>query len=445
MIALAIEYMMDQDDLRASILLTAFDRVVSPVSPESDWLSQNSLEIDHLSTSARSIQWTIAIETAIERNHLECFSILASHYHGSDWETRTELLVQLLSVAITHASNLIVASLLETMSDLTALQTEIDAIQTIQMPTKMAQECLQILMDRPSAEMPIRSILAALQYGADPTPHHEQFLKLAVTDYRIAEYLVSHNVRVIPERAHAMFWAEMTRRQCPSYQVLHAIWDRYQDHIQPNGIFAEVDQITNTYTGKSGSRWQLALQIDPEACCYIEWSNRAAKIMIKLANIGQRELDAFLSRFPATSCPQSPSSGHRLDVFAKSNDAMWSVVFGNNLIYHDRTMPIVQALIDASCKNAIDGDYRSYHLHDQMILIADSPVESRMPHQDPVLLQPVRYHNLDVVGLNLSSGKLPTPASVMTACQTSASINQLAWRKQQDQHARELEAFRTRC
>jgi len=123
-------------------------------------------------------------------------------------------------------------------------------------------------------------------------------------------------------------------------------------------------------------------------------------------------------------CPRHRhGTGYRLDLFADRSHAVVYASRSRSLAHEKQKEQIVQSLIDASQRNAMPGQTASYHLRGQMVLIVNSPVAGRIRDCVRDTLVPVRYREMKVVGIDLSSQRYPNPEQVIEACRNCASLN----------------------
>ena len=206
----------------------------------------------------------------------------------------------------------------------------------------------------------------------------------------------------------------------------------YSEHIRPHGIFRAVSlqqplvhaRSANSEIGR-GTRWHLALQIDPEACCWIDGDQFDLDQTLIRLMANSADLDAFLQRFPTVGCPAKID--HRLNLFANHNRVI------SHAIRHYRNGPVVEMLITASWKNARYEDAESYHRSGQTLLIVYSPVQIETVTDDglhTVDLEPIHYRDLAVTGINLQEDRILTPDQILSACESCPTLVGSIWRKQ---------------
>jgi len=426
-----------------SLIVSTHDRDVARM------LSIRHAPLD-IFTTANYVQVLQAAHTAIRGDRAHVLNFLLTKMRGADYLDicRKELIASLFVTAIKHESAVVIGMLLLKQAN------RISARGSARISPDMAQQCLCILMSKP--KLRIVQIHAAIICGADPEPFHDRIFLHAMKHQTTFHRYLQSNMRPDPSRVNDLFWSQM--RNPDENDRSSAVrrmwdWDQCAPHIEPAGIFAAVDQMPNHCHDKTlGSRWQLALRIDPEACCYITSRMDVAQTVIDLATIGQAELDAFLAMFPMVSCPKnehnptqpSAEGSHRLDISIDDNSIMVSIAFHSQLAQKNRTMSVIQSLIDASVRNTHPDSYSAYFLHDRVLLIVDSPVAASEKRDGiRILPAPIQYYSLSVIGIDLSTQQYYDSEQAMTACQACVPLNHLAWRKQQAIHEAEIVAMRS--
>lgn len=431
-------------DHRMAAMFSAMDRVLAANDEQVEWLTTHELPIGDLTNSTKTREYQIVHRAMVEFDRYRELDVLAMHRYGSEYATSPEIIQSILADAIDLDGQLIIGMLLLKVVARSDLGSSIELISP-----SLANRCLESMMKRCRN---MGAILAAVRCGADPSPFLHKILKTAM--WRDDEMALYHgsNIPVCYEKINDIFWSLMAKGWPYHSECSMRIWKHYSDYIRPAGILKMVDSLLNTPLSASDwSCWRLAYEIDPEARCYVANQMDVGQRLCDLIKIGQVRLDMFLSRFSmkAPSLHQTnptlpnDTDGHRLDVFAKGNLAMRHAIISEKLIKEGCTMAVIQSLIDASEKNAIAGDYASYHLHADTLLIVDSPVEKRGEQEDICeLVTSEQYYNLQVVGIDLKERHYLDSKSVMLACQACVSLTQLAWRKQQDLHAAEIATMR---
>jgi hypothetical protein len=274
-------------------------------------------------------------------------------------------------------------------------------------------------------------------------------------------------------RINAIFWREMINCDrddlWPGYQIL---WSHYADHIQPSGILSAVDQMLDHqscdplselpekyhHEKEFGSRWQLALQIDPEACHWVCNRMNLGQTLIDLFWTGEEHLQVFLDRFPDNRCsrqednPTAPDQEckHFLDLFQDNNRAVVYAASSRSYAKTGRQMETIQALVTASQarmattnqeNRLIEDTLRSYHLKSGILLIVDSPAVAYSNRVIKPTLTEVSYCNLQVIGITIGSRAPPTSEKVLRACHNCVTLTQIIWRKQEQKHRSEIETM----
>jgi len=445
-----------------STILQAMDHVLFLSRPQLQWLGSLGLDVEDALHDYRKREYGIAFATAIESDFAGKLDNLISWTHGPDYLDHCgKLTEQLLSVAVNSRSIRVIGDLL------TKAAARLDQGVTIAFSADVMQSCLRVLVHNVSGKTKDEYLAAAIRCGADYVPLHDQLLQQFP---RSPDAWQQVGVTVIPERVNAIFWSMMTRGDDDLRTGCQLFWEYYAPYICPAGIFETVDRYGEVYDKTAGSRWDLALQIDPDSCCYVTTRMNLDRTLMELMDLPDdgsgrcHELESFLSRFPIQSCPQSsvrvPADqdslvheempqwvvGHRLDLFANHSRAMTYAIQNQSEFESDRTISIVSALVAASQRNAVGTEYASYHLHEQTLLIIDSEVAQNTWCCE--MMPSITYCNLRVTGISLSSNTRGCPPSalseeqVLFACQRCVTLTSLIWRKQHDQHASEIGAMR---
>jgi len=410
-----------------------------PVDQER-WLHQHGMPTQDL-VGRYSIEQQIAYRAAL---HSDCPQVVRAIYtwnQGSLDQTPVVSLQSLLPDAIRNGSTRTIGYLLTQAEKMGPAQWTI--------APETAQECLDAIMLKDWHDTREQDIQIAFKMGAQRRLQHDRNLMRALGSGAEALQAYLREEDIAPDCATKLFRAAMidpTRDDLD--RVPYVIWEECFQEIDPSGIFAEVDtQLPKTQSKQLGSRWQLAMQVDPEAACRISSKEfHLDATLIQLMDCGLDALTTFLQLFPTETCPFIPDDfvtlgepqGHHLDLFANHSLAMTHVACSYLFVPNEQVVPMTQAIVQASQRNKV-AHGGSYHLVDQTLLIVDSCVEVRNRCGQEQLPN-VPYYNLDVVGFDLESRICLAPDQLEEACRICPTLLPLIWNKQLAKHAQELQA-----
>jgi len=412
-----------------SIILAAFDHVLSVDEESTKWLMARGLPIDRLLIENKIVQYGIACQAAVHNDCTMTLYVLLARKYGPDYlSTQPKLLRQLLATAIDKGAPDMTGYLIKQAAN----QYQVERFYA-HIPVHAMQCGLQVIADGLGTTADMEAICAAVKCDADITCVHDQILRYVLQSEQLFRECHKNDLPLIPDRVSDHFLAEMVNpEQDDLWHGYQLMWDQYSAYIPTAGIFAAVDQMPYYCHDQScGSRWQLALRIDPEACCYIATEIDISRKLVELMAIGQGELDAFLNQYPARTCTDHPD-GHYLRISASDNLAMVYAATDSTLREQGRAVSAIESLIEASKRNSIPGAYLSYYLHQQMLLIVDSPVAKRNGEGPRKAVPPIKYCGLNIVAIDISQARMPSQSQIMAACEQCTELNQLAWRKNHD-------------